>query len=165
MSVVTVATLRAAVRALIEHHAGLRLSFCESDGRWQQRYQPLASDNCFEVVDLGAEVDLAEAITRTADHVQCSLTLQHPFRAVWLNLGSQRRARLFLVAHRLIVDGVSWRILLEDLQSAYIQLRDTGTVTLPARTTSLYRWSRVLQSYASSTALQQELPYWTSPRR
>ena len=42
-------------------------------------------------------------------------------RAVLFDLGADRRPRLFLAVHHLVVDGVSWRILLEDLETAYRQ--------------------------------------------
>jgi hypothetical protein len=59
------------------------------------------------------------------------------------------------------VDGVSWRILLEDLQTAYQQLRAGEAVKLPAKTTSFKRWAELLQEYAESESVGQELSYWS----
>jgi non-ribosomal peptide synthase protein (TIGR01720 family) len=63
------------------------------------------------------------------------------------------------------VDGVSWRILLEDLQTAYQQLRRGETVRLPAKTTSFKRWAELLKEYAESESVGQELSYWTAAER
>ncbi|HEY9658793.1 MAG TPA: condensation domain-containing protein, partial [Allocoleopsis sp.] len=68
--------------------------------------------------------------------------------------------RLLWVAHHLITDGVSWRILLEDFQTIYQQISQGKTVQLPAKTTSWQQWATCLQNYAHSEALQQELPHW-----
>src|SRR5207253_476121 len=60
----------------------------------------------------------------------------------------------------LAVDGVSWRILLEDFQTACEQLGRGELVALPPRTTSFQRWAERLSEYARSDALQRELAYW-----
>jgi non-ribosomal peptide synthase protein (TIGR01720 family) len=58
------------------------------------------------------------------------------------------------------VDGVSWRILLEDLEFAYRQARRGEAIELPAKTTSFRRWAQRLQEYAGSAELAAELSYW-----
>ncbi len=71
--------------------------------------------------------------------------------------GSQR---LLLIVHHLVVDGVSWRILFEDLQRAYRQILDGHAVQLPAKTSALKAWAAALQDYAKTPALQAELGFW-----
>ncbi|WP_234697625.1 condensation domain-containing protein, partial [Pseudomonas syringae] len=80
-------------------------------------------------------------------------------RAVLVNLphGEQR---LLLVIHHLAVDGVSWRVLLEDLQQAYVALTKGQPVALAAKTTSLKRWAEQLQQYATGAVLTAERDYW-----
>jgi non-ribosomal peptide synthase protein (TIGR01720 family) len=72
---------------------------------------------------------------------------------------------LLLVLHHLVVDGVSWRILLEDLQIIYTRLLHEQPLQLPPKTTSLKRWSEHLQAYADSPELAQEVAYWLAPER
>jgi non-ribosomal peptide synthase protein (TIGR01720 family) len=67
---------------------------------------------------------------------------------------------LLIVIHHLVVDGVSWRILLEDMQQVYEQLRGGAPVALPAKSSSLVQWSRELQDYAHSREVQEEAEYW-----
>ncbi len=91
----------------------------------------------------------------------------------YFDLGPGRPGRLLMVIYHLAVDGVSWRILLEDLQAVYQQLqldaasgvvRDpVGAVhepTLPSKTTSFRAWALRLAEYARSDAVRAELDYW-----
>ena len=82
-----------------------------------------------------------------------------------LGPGGGTWGRLLLVGHHLVVDGVSWRILLEDLQSIYGQLELSGIpqsagATLPLKTTSYRKWAIKLVEYAQSPSLAAQLPYW-----
>ena len=58
------------------------------------------------------------------------------------------------------MDGVSWRILLEDLQVAYEQFAHGQTLQLLPKTTSFQRWSQHLQSYAQEQKIRDEFSYW-----
>jgi non-ribosomal peptide synthase protein (TIGR01720 family) len=66
-----------------------------------------------------------------------------------------------VVIHHLAVDGVSWRILLEDLETAYGQLAGGEAVRLPAKTTSWKSWAERLAEHARSDALAAEAAFWT----
>ena len=83
--------------------------------------------------------------------------------AVYFAADDERR--LLVVIHHLSVDGVSWRIILEDIQTAYDQLQHGTAISLPPKTTSFQRWAERLADYAQSEALQQELTYWLAPAR
>ncbi|MBE9107801.1 non-ribosomal peptide synthetase, partial [Nostoc cf. edaphicum LEGE 07299] len=76
------------------------------------------------------------------------------------NLGETQANRLLWIIHHLVVDGVSWRILLEDFQTAYQQISQGKTIKLPPKTTSYKEWSSCLQKYAQSSALLSELEFW-----
>ncbi|MET8658442.1 amino acid adenylation domain-containing protein [Streptomyces griseus] len=88
--------------------------------------------------------------------------------AEWLDAGPGRPGVLLLVLHHLAVDGVSWRILLPDLDLALTAARASAPAELPARTTSLRRWAALLAEEAHSPRRIAELPLWTevlaSPR-
>ncbi|MGH3579384.1 MAG: condensation domain-containing protein, partial [Mycobacterium sp.] len=72
-------------------------------------------------------------------------------RAVLFRLGAGRRPVLFVAVHHLVVDGVSWRILLADLDTAYRQVARGQPVDLGPRTTSVRDWSRRLVEHAVGT--------------
>ena len=81
-------------------------------------------------------------------------------QVVWLDAGSRRPGRLLVVVHHLAVDGVSWRVLLPDLRSAWDAVLAGQVVALPPRGTSFRRWAALLQAEALSPARVQELPTW-----
>ena len=154
--------LSQALEAVTAHHAALRLRFMSQQGVWKQAVAALSDSLPFERIDLSAVRPVSTAITEAADRAQRSLTLDHPFKAIWMDLGPAKPGRLLLVTHHLVVDGVSWRILLEDLQTAYKQLTQGDQVVLPEPTLSLQQWSQVLTRFAQSESLKAELPYWQS---
>ncbi len=63
-----------------------------------------------------------------------------------------------LTLHHLIVDGVSWRVLLDELQHAGNALLNGAPIVLPAEETSLHDWSATLLADLSARA--SELPLW-----
>ncbi|RML46063.1 Pyoverdine sidechain peptide synthetase IV, D-Asp-L-Ser component, partial [Pseudomonas savastanoi pv. glycinea] len=149
--------LQAALTALIEQHDALRLGFTQQDGQWQATFGALNTRDLLWT----HELDSAERLPELADEAQRSLDLKNGplLRAVLIDL-PQGEQRLLLVIHHLVVDGVSWRVLLEDLQQAYVAIATGQPLALATKTSSLQSWAEHLQAYAQSPALAQELDYW-----
>ena len=167
---IDVAALRGAVAALLRQHDALRNRFQKQrDGEWRQWCAPSEEGELpFAAVDLSevATAELRNSIEEAAAEWQKSLHFEGPMlRAVYFNPGEERSARLLLVVHHLIMDAVSWRILLEDLQAAYRQLAAGAAIQLQAKSSSYQQWALKLQAYASSSVLQEEVAYWTDERR
>jgi len=104
-----------------------------------------------------------QAWARVAERAQGSLDLDRgPLgRALLVRLGGEAGGRLLVALHHLIVDGVSWRILLEDLERSYAQLASGRPVELPPRGTSLSAWAERAAELAASSELDDELALWT----
>ncbi|MFD3455113.1 non-ribosomal peptide synthase/polyketide synthase [Streptomyces sp. NPDC058691] len=83
-------------------------------------------------------------------------------RAVWFDAGPGRPGRLLLLVHHLVVDGVTWRILLPDLATAWEAVAAGRTPELPPVDISFRRWSELLTARAQDPAREDELPWWTS---
>jgi hypothetical protein len=81
-------------------------------------------------------------------------------RAVLADLGPSQGRRLLITIHHLVVDTVSWPILLDDLETAYRQVVAGGKVELPAKTTSFQAWSQRLHQYAAAPDTLAELDLW-----
>ncbi|SEI40591.1 non-ribosomal peptide synthase domain TIGR01720/amino acid adenylation domain-containing protein [Azotobacter beijerinckii] len=152
--------LEQALQALVAHHDALRLRFAAENGVWRQWYGNVDERHALlwrrEASDDGeAEVFCAAA--------QRSLDLQEGplLRALYLRQHGQPD-RLLLAIHHLAVDGVSWRILLEDLLAAYRQLAAGQGAALPARTCSFKAWAEHLQRWASGEEARRELDLWCS---
>ncbi|MBD9443941.1 non-ribosomal peptide synthetase [Pseudomonas sp. PDM04] len=151
--------LEQALAALVEHHDGLRLSFVEQADGWHARYQ--APGSLSEALVWSVDVAGAAELEAAANSAQRSLNLQQGplLRALLAHLGDGSQ-RLLLAIHHLVVDGVSWRILFDDLQTAYGQLVRSEPLRLPAKTTAAQTWAQHLHSYACSAPLQAELAGW-----
>ncbi|MGW3992726.1 amino acid adenylation domain-containing protein [Amycolatopsis sp. NPDC004772] len=123
------AALRTAVAALVDHHDALRLRFRRAGREWRQEYtEPFTAFRAGPVSTMDFfELDGGPLFTAVLD-------------------GS----RLLLAAHHLVVDGVSWRILLADLRTAYAAARAGRPVELPPRTTSFGDWSRRLAGHVAA---------------
>jgi non-ribosomal peptide synthase protein (TIGR01720 family) len=158
------ALLEQVVRKLLEHHDALRLRFVQEEGGWRQFNADLDGATPFSHLNFSAlpEQEQRAAIETAAAEAQASLNLaEGPLvRVVYFDLGEQKPDRLLIVIHHLAIDGVSWRVLLEDLQTGYQQLSQGQEVMLPAKTTSFKQWAEKLTQYAQSGALQSELSYW-----
>ncbi|WP_456016274.1 non-ribosomal peptide synthetase [Pseudomonas fluorescens] len=149
--------LEQALLAVLEHHDALRLSFTPRDAQWHAEHLAVPHGG----VLMQAQVrDMAQCTALFTD-TQRSLDLEHgPLLRALLVDGPQGQQRLLIAIHHLVVDGVSWRVLLEDLQTVYRQLSDGQSVSLPAKTSALRDWAARLQAYASSESLREELSLW-----
>ncbi|CAM5700605.1 amino acid adenylation domain-containing protein [Streptomyces canarius] len=148
--------LRRALTALWTHHDALRARFVPDGGTGPARdgdawRQDVAADG--PVPDLLQVHDArAEEFVTAAAHAGLRLDTGPLFTARLFTADGPRPARLLLIAHHLVVDGVSWRILLEDLETAYRQAVSGQPVRLPARTTSVREWARRLRDHADMFA-------------
>ncbi len=154
--------MREAVQSLLYHHDALRLRFVHEKGVWQQFYEAPSEQEIFVEIDLKSIPPESQAIEleKQATDLQASLNLRTGplVRVALFRLGVEDR--LLVIVHHLAVDGISWRILMEDLQTAYTQLMQGETVNFPSKTTSYRRWAQCLQQYSESASIQQELSYW-----
>ena len=160
---VDVERLGVAVRGVGEHHDALRLRYERDGEEWRQRYAEDGEGISWDRVDLSGAEEIGEAIERVASEVQRSLDLSRgPLaRAVYLDLGRGRGGRLLMVIHHVVVDGVSWRIVLEDVVGGYEQLGVGSGVALPAKTTSFKAWSERVREYVRGGGVDGELAYWS----
>ncbi|HYO52246.1 non-ribosomal peptide synthetase, partial [Archangium sp.] len=161
------ALLERALGRLIEHHDALRMCFVQEAGQWRQVNGGQAQEVSLRRVDLASvpEAQRGAAIEAVAEELPEGFELSRGqlLRAALLDLGEGRNGRLLLVIHHFVVDFVSWRVLLEDLNTAYQQLRRGEEVVLPPKTTSFKTWAERLEAYAQGPQ-EEELAYWLAPR-
>jgi len=180
--------LQQAVLALVNHHPALRSRFTkqstQQNDQWQQTIAATSDDAnqwcqhiSFSVSDNeGSEDENPEDENRVlATHIEqvqqsLNITTGPLFKAVLLSnvSGNSKNPNsnshyLFLVAHHLVVDGVSWRVLLNDLsalikQGASKNPNELATL-LPEPTSSYAQWVNQLQHYRQQNA-QSQLDYW-----
>jgi amino acid adenylation domain-containing protein/non-ribosomal peptide synthase protein (TIGR01720 family) len=158
---VTPSALRRAVAGLLVHHDALRMRFAPAPGDappWRQVNDPPGEETPFVQVDLSAlpPEQRRSALEDCAARLQKSLDLTAGplWRTALFTLSCGEPDRLLVIAHHLIVDGVSWRIVLEDLETLCHRL------SLPPKTTSFQRWAERLSDYAVSTAAAAQAEAW-----
>jgi non-ribosomal peptide synthase protein (TIGR01720 family) len=160
------ALLANAVRELLARHAALRLRFTQTPEGWSQHCaghkavdQPLVHYYDLRGLD---ETAWRSEFKQTAAmlHTSLDLTAGPLLRVGYFDLGADRPGRLLLLAHHLVSDTVSWRILLEDLQVAYMQLRTARPVSLPEPTSSYAAWAQHLASAAVRAELADAVQGW-----
>ncbi|WP_234342071.1 condensation domain-containing protein, partial [Streptomyces sp. NRRL F-4707] len=156
---------RVVVRRVLEQHDGLRTRFFQEDGTWQAELTPVPDEVPWHTEDLSAhpEGEPEARLLEVAGAVQAGLDLSRSplLRAVlFTGLSGDRAPRLLLVAHHLVVDAVSWRVILEDLETLCGQVRRGEDLVLPQKTSSWRQWAARLAEEAGSETTAAELPYW-----
>ncbi len=156
--------LRQAFALLLDHHDALRLRFTHTADGWQQTYGPTESVVPFEVVNL-AHLSADEqtiAIERHAAQTQSHFDLATTprLRAVLFQRSAGQSHRLLIVINYLAVDGVTWRIFLDDMQAVLRALQQGQAVQLSPKTTSYRQWAHRLIAYAQQPACRQHLVFW-----
>jgi amino acid adenylation domain-containing protein/non-ribosomal peptide synthase protein (TIGR01720 family) len=165
---------QAFVAKIIQRHDALRLAFKQERGVWQathQQYTEQFTKNACVVKDWDGDLSQLDAY---ASSVQASLNLEKAeiFKAVFIRFtndgvnssssdkSSNSSGRLLIIVHHLVMDGVSWRILLEDIESLYQQHSTSSRLELPRKTSSYQQWGQFLSQYTSENSLTNELEYW-----
>nr|WP_227106804.1 non-ribosomal peptide synthetase [Chromobacterium rhizoryzae] len=158
---VSAPALRDALLRLEQSHDAFRLRFAAGADGWRQHYAPreaLREEDWLERVDLSAlpAAERAAAIEARAEAAQRALDLERGplLRAVHFDCGDGEAGRLLLLIHHLIVDGVSWRVLLQDLAGLL-----AGVAPPPARV-GFGHWA--LRPRAPSA---EERAYWLDQAR
>ena len=151
---VTEADVAAVLQALLDRHAMLRVRV-EADGAdgwslWAPEAGSVEAAGFLRSVDVLSDDALVEARSRLDPAAGAMLS------AVWVRPAGQ----LALTIHHLAVDGVSWRILVEDLNIAWAQHRGGQPVALPAGGTSFARWASLLHEHARRPEVIEQAAAW-----
>ncbi|MBW8310151.1 MAG: amino acid adenylation domain-containing protein, partial [Candidatus Paracaedibacteraceae bacterium] len=151
---------------LLSHHDMLRVRYHqEIQGNWIQTSLAEVEPFFVQETDLSyivLEEHLTQSIKEHSSLIQQTLNIETGplIRVVLFKCGSNRSDRLLIVIHHLVIDGVSWRILLEDLEALCFQISQGESPSLSSKTHSYQQWARSLKDYASSQSLKEEIPYW-----
>lgn len=159
----TTEMLRQAIHQVVEHHDMLRCRYALKEGGWTQYIVPVEHQEIYQSRLLDAEDERSEReiIVHYANECQASLDLlQGPIiRCIEFKRKRVEASLLFIAIHHLVVDAVSWRIILEDVTLACRQLAAGRQIQLPLKTTSYQEWSNKLTEVARQAA-REPLTYW-----
>ncbi len=154
--------LKKTISKLLYHHDALRLRFVHKGEQWQQNHSDDCNNFAFEKVDL-SHLSCDEQLTKMAEISEVQqrvLNLEEgPLMAVvFFALGES--GKMLIVIHHLAVDGISWRIILEDFVTIYQQLENQKPLQLPPKTSSFKTWAEELQNYAKTPEFYAQFKYW-----
>ena len=155
--------LHKTVRALISRHDALRLRFKHSGEEWRAFYDDNDSiDDILEEITIsGAE---KEEIERHCREAQASFDLEKGPIVKVLYFRGEEADHLAIFVHHLAMDGVSWRILLQDFQQAYALASLDQEIVFGAKSSSYRQWARALAAFAGDKA-PEDAPYWQAMSR
>ena len=172
------AALRRAFAAVLAHHDALRMRFERAaDGGWRQHNAPPAAESGPDEPDAtlarhdlsGMDPEERAAAMRAVAaevHAGFDLAVGPLLRAVLFDHGATERPALLVAVHHLVIDGVSWRILLDDLGAAYRQAArhpdGDGGIDLGVKTTSFQEWARRLTEHVAAGGFADERDHWTA---
>lgn len=163
---VAIEHIKQAIQGLIAQHDALRLTFPDNNGVIQEGLH-----QAVDITDIvnSYSVDNAQELSHIIAKTQASLSLQNgPLIAIaYINddatgpaANSNKTIKLFIVIHHLVIDGVSWRILLEDLNLAIQQAISGTIINLGAKTTSFKDYALLLNEYGRSGISDETKNYW-----
>ncbi|AXG70693.1 linear gramicidin synthase subunit D [Kordia sp. SMS9] len=158
--IIAFSKLNAAFRKLVAHHDGLRLRFDTVNNNWVQYIAKFhEEDYAVEIYDLRNEVDAIAKMEEIGTQLQSSFQLKNAslFKMVIFRLHDGDR--LAMISHHLIMDGISWRIIMEDLGLVYSQ-KESNTNVLQFKSDSYLSWVRCQQEYIKNGHLNTEKEIW-----
>ena len=152
--------LKQATEQLLEKHASLRLAFTQTDGIWQQHYQDYQPQWLSQIVQLCDE----SANENTMDFYQSQFDLSHAplIRFVYFS----QSQTLLCTAHHLVVDAVSWQIIVEDLLPIYHARCQGKSINLAPVGAEFYQWQTYLDDLVKQTSIdkknsiEKQSDYW-----
>lgn len=149
------------IASLIKHHDALRMVYKFEDDAWKQ-YNASTFEKHYKInfYDLRNEEDEPSAMSGISQKLQSGFDITS---GILFQIGHFRLSdgdRLVIIIHHLVVDGVSWRILMEDLSDFYLSYQNNSPLTLPLKSDSFQHWASLLKEYSKSDEMKQERLYW-----
>ncbi|QGX67142.1 amino acid adenylation domain-containing protein [Bacillus sp. ms-22] len=149
---------------VVDHHDMLRAVYTkEADGTWIQTIREpgiLPYITCFDLTNVSQE-EAVEQIRLETEACQGTLSLERGevIKAILFHT-SHDTSELFVAAHHLVMDGISWRIIQEDILNGLKQLAAGQDVVLAKKTASYKQWADALYEYAQTAQLQEQASFW-----
>jgi non-ribosomal peptide synthase protein (TIGR01720 family) len=156
--------LQKSIDYLIAHHDALRLRFEKTEGSWDAFVAGHAEVNAFTSIDLTGSlpVEMNSTIESKSVEVQTSQDLSKSglFQTLFFECEQGNQNIMLLIAHHLLVDNVSWQILVSDLESIYVRLSRADEIALLSKTTSYHKWASHLIELSKSGEFDNEVDFW-----
>lgn len=140
--------LKIAINALIAHHDTLRLNYSKENQ--QLFYNPIYLKEKYSPLIIREEEECENCNTTIEYLKKISFDIEQTLLFQTISVEKAIGQSLIFVAHHLVIDGISWRILIEDFFSIIKQIREEKEVQLPYKTCSYKRWAEHLVEYSNN---------------
>nr|WP_258957390.1 non-ribosomal peptide synthetase [Bacillus wiedmannii] len=158
--------LNKAITAIVEHHDTLRTVFRSGEQVVQSIKESALYDyHSYDYSHIQNKEELYEKINNSSNSIQASFEISEGPLVKVVLFRTKEKDYLLISMHHLVVDGVSWRIIIEDLNKGYTLSKQGNEVILPRKTMSFKLWSEALNKYRESESLKKEIPYWQKVER
>lgn len=155
---------RTALSHIAETHQAFRLRFRQTENGWTQQLADDSNGLIFDIVNLTdiSKPELSERLQVVATQFQAKLNLESGplFRAVYFQTDENTSDKLLLIIHHLIVDGVSWRVILNDLAIACDALQKGQEISLSANSVGFPQWTHHLHTLRKNSHWEKEVDFW-----
>lgn len=163
--VIDINILQQALSYILQYHDALRLRYCRDSRGWRQFYVLPDDKTIINIEDLTATPQSLQAglVLQKSNEYHMSLNIEHGpvMQMAIFVLAKNQPAQIFWCIHHLLVDAVSWRILLADLSTVYWQIRQHQEIVLPQKSSSFQIWAKRLHEFATSSVLDDEIAFWS----
>ena len=143
---------------LIQHHDGLRLNYDSQKHILFFNNRHLERPLKIERIEGDAGIDAKGLELKSSFDLEHSLLIKAA-----LFTSNQSPGKLLITAHHLVMDGISWRVLLEDLNKIYTSLEQGKPVQLSKKSASVAEWQDALKDLLESGKLDKDKQYWDAP--
>ena len=160
--------LERALQRLLNHHDALRSRIVSIEGNLVQNYSQSLAELPIDWIELQSRDDDTQKTEITAfanaAHAEFALDKGPLVRFAYFSTPGSSHDYLLIIAHHLIIDAVSWRVLIEDLNTLLDSLERGKSVALPRKTTASKEWAARLAELANTKAITEQAAFWTGLR-
>ncbi|WP_423220166.1 amino acid adenylation domain-containing protein [Bacillus thuringiensis] len=155
--------LRKSFLEIVKHHDALRMMYIKENDefkQWNRGIEQAEDAFSLELYDVRGDENPERSIEMLSNEIQKGMSLED---GILIKLGlfkTKTGDHLLVAIHHMVIDGLSWRILLEDLETLYLKIENEEEVKLPQKTTAFKEWTQKLNEFAKGKEIQKELDYW-----
>lgn len=151
---------------MLQQHDMLRTQFTHSSNGWQQEikeFSPLLEADLVTIdVSQWGEHEYQLNVEELANNLSSQFELDSAclYRFVHLNGTDKAPSELLIIIHHLLVDIVSFNILIDEMQSAWAQISSGQAIQIIGKSASFIQWSNALSSFAEKQECGLQQQYW-----
>ena len=158
-------TLKKITKEIVGYHDALRLNFAKQNDSFRATInESIREDYCF-YFDLKKIENVNQQNKEIRNSIidnqeKSDLATANLFRALFFDCGNVQKNKIYLIAHHLVVDMISWNIIETDFSNGVEQIEQGEQVVFDRKTQSVKAWGSQLHQLSNDEMLKNEIPYW-----